>query len=74
MFNIDLHHALGIGRKKKNIWLIPLTKNPIPTENSKTNGQHKNATKNVDYTTIADRLRTAETTLKQTLQTKKLLS
>ena len=33
-------------------------KNPIPTENSKSNGQHKNATKNFDYTTIADRLRT----------------
>ena len=32
--------------------------NPIPTENSKTNEQHKNATKNFDYTTIADRLRT----------------
>ena len=28
----------------------------MPSENSKTNGQHKNATKNFDYTTIADRL------------------
>ena len=27
-------------------------KNPIPTENSKTNWQHKNATKNFDNTTI----------------------
>ena len=36
-----------------------MTKTPIPTENSKSNGQHKNATKNFDYTTIADRLRTA---------------
>ena len=33
-------------------------KNPIPTEKSKTNGQYKNATKNFDYTTIADRRRT----------------
>ena len=33
-------------------------KTPIPTENSKTKGQHTNATKNFDYTTIADRLRT----------------
>ena len=33
-------------------------KTPIPTENSKINGQHKNATKNFDYTTIADRIRT----------------
>ena len=24
-----------------------MTKTPIPTENSKTNGQHKNATKNL---------------------------
>ena len=35
-----------------------MTKNPMTTENSKTNGQHKNATKNFDYTTIADRLET----------------
>ena len=34
-----------------------MTKTPIPTENSKTNGQHKNATKNFDNTTIEDRLR-----------------
>ena len=33
-------------------------KTPIPTENSKTKGQHTNAIKNFDYTTIADRLRT----------------
>ena len=31
-----------------------MTKTPIPTENSKTNGQHKNATK----TSITQRLRT----------------
>ena len=30
----------------------------ISTENSKTNWQHKNATKHLDHTTIADRLRT----------------
>ena len=35
-----------------------MTKTPIATENAKTNGQHKNATKNVDYIKIADRLRT----------------
>ena len=33
-----------------------MTKNHVPTENSKTNGQHKNATQKFDYTTIADRL------------------
>ena len=46
------------GEKKKEIWPSPMTKPPIPTENSKTKGQHTNATKNFDYTTIADRLRT----------------
>ena len=35
-----------------------MVKTHIPTKNSKTNGQHKNSTKNFDYTTIADRLRT----------------
>ena len=30
----------------------------IPTENSNTNGQHKHATNNFDYTTIAYRLQT----------------
>ena len=29
-----------------------MTKPPIPTDNSKTKGQHKNATKTFDYTTI----------------------
>ena len=45
-------------KKKKEIWLSHMTKPPIPTENSKTKGQLTNATKNFDYTTIADRLRT----------------
>ena len=35
-----------------------MNKTPIPTENLKTNKQHKNANENFDYTTIADRLRT----------------
>ena len=35
-----------------------MTKTRISTENSKTNGQHKNATKNFDNTTIANQLRT----------------
>ena len=42
--------------KKKEIWPSPMPKPPIPTENSKTKGQRTNATKNFDYTTIADRL------------------
>ena len=42
--------------KKKEIWLSPMTKVTIQTENSKTKGQHTNATKNFDNTTIADRL------------------
>ena len=36
-------------KKKKEIWLSPMTKAPTPTEKSK-------STKNFDYTTIADRL------------------
>ena len=35
-----------------------MTKAPIPTENSTNNWQHENATKNFDYTTIEDRLKT----------------
>ena len=45
-------------RENEEIWHSPMTKPPIPTENSKTNKQHKNATTNFDYTTIADQLRT----------------
>ena len=45
--------------KKKEIWLSPVTKTPTPTEQSKKQQDNiKNATKNFDYTTIADRLRT----------------
>ena len=45
--------------KKEEIWLSPVTKTPTPTEQSKkATWQHKNATKNFDDTTIADRLRT----------------
>ena len=46
-------------RKKEDICLIPVTKAPTPTEKSKKQRDDiKNATKNFDYTTIADRLRT----------------
>ena len=51
-------YQVCVNEKKKAIWPSPMTKPPIPTENSKTKGQHTNATKNFDYTTIADRLRT----------------
>ena len=44
--------------KKKEIRLSPMTKPLIPTEHSATNWQHKFTTKKLDYTTIADRLRT----------------
>ena len=45
--------------KKEEIWLSPVTKAPTPTEKSKKQCDNiKNATKNFDYTTIADRLRT----------------
>ena len=45
--------------KKGEIWLSLMTKAPIPTEKyKKTTWQHKNATKNFDYTMVTDRLRT----------------
>ena len=48
--------------KKEEIWLSPLTKNPTPTEKSKKHRDNiKNATKNFDNTTIADRLRAVPT-------------
>ena len=44
--------------KKKEIWLSPMTKAPTPTEKSKKQRDNiKNATKDFDYTTIADWLR-----------------
>ena len=54
----DLEWVAGVATssREKEIWLSPMTKTPTPTENSKTKGQHKNATKKIDYTTIVDRL------------------
>ena len=46
-------------REKEEILLSPMTKAPTPSKKSKkATWQHKNATKNFDYTTIADRLGT----------------
>ena len=43
--------------KKEEIWLSPVTKSPYTHRTiQKATWQHKNATKNFDYTTIADRL------------------
>ena len=48
-----------IQRKKEEIWLSPMTEALTPTEKSKKQRDNtKNATKNFDYITIADRLRT----------------
>ena len=52
-----IKRCVSIARKRRNLTQT-YDKNPITTENSETNGQHKNVTKNFDYTTIADRLRT----------------
>ena len=43
-------------QKKDEITLSPMTKAPIPSENKKVKRQHKDANKNFDYTTIADRI------------------
>ena len=46
-------------REKEEIWLSPMTEALTPTEKSKKQRDNtKNATKNFDYKTIADRLRT----------------
>ena len=47
--------------KKEEFWLSPMTKAPTSTEkkSKKQRDNTKNATKNFDYTTIADRIRTA---------------
>ena len=48
-----------VQEKQEEIWLSPTTNTPTPTEESKMQQDNtKNATKNFDYTTIADRLRT----------------
>ena len=45
--------------KKEEIWLSPMTKAPTTTDKSKTQRDNtKHATKNFDYITIGDRLRT----------------
>ena len=49
--------------KQEEIWLRQMTKAPTPSpypdiKIQKATWQHKNATKNFDYTTIADRIRT----------------
>ena len=55
--NFPLKHDLL--REKEEIWPSPMTEAPTPTEKSKKQRDNtKNATKNFDYTTIADRLRT----------------
>ena len=57
--NIEFLYHLYCQEKKKEIWLSPVTKAPTSTEKSKKQRDNiKNATKNFDYTTIADRLRT----------------
>ena len=47
----------GFDVKKEEIWPSLMTKAPTPTEKSK-KWKDKSATKNFDYTTIADQLRT----------------
>ena len=45
--------------KKEEIWLSPMTNAHTPTEKFKKHRDNiKNVTKNFDYTTIADRLKT----------------
>ena len=50
-----VHPTCTNKEKKKEIWPSPMTKPPIPTENSKTKGQH---TQTPPKTSITQRLRT----------------
>ena len=50
--------TLGTQREKEGDLTQSYDKTLLFQQNSKTKGQHTNATKNIDYTTIADRLRT----------------
>ena len=53
-YNVDIWYA-----KKEEIWLSPMTKARAPTEKfQKQRANTNHTTKNFDYTTIADRLRT----------------
>ena len=60
MYNTRQKHAIRSDNKRKRkrsdsvLWQKPLHRKKNP---KKTTWQHKNATKNIDYTTIADRLR-----------------
>ena len=54
MFQKTFSFSVICKEKKKEIRPSPMTKPPMPTENSKTKGQHTNATK----TSITQRLRT----------------
>ena len=48
-----------ISKKKEEIWLSPMTKSHYTQQKiQKAKWQHKNTTKNFDYTTIAHRRRT----------------
>ena len=63
LFSMQAEHLLTMleikrKEKKNEIWLGPMTKGPLPTKNSTTNRQNKNATKSFDNTTTSDRLRT----------------
>ena len=57
--SVDWGNISILQKKKAAIWLSPMTKAPTLTEKyKKATTQHKNATKNVHYTTIANRLGT----------------
>ena len=52
-------YIASLQEKKEELWLSPMTKAPTQTEKSKKQRDNiKNATKNFDYITIAEWLRT----------------
>ena len=56
---VTVDYTFYLFKDRKEIWLSPMTNAHTPTEKSKKHRDNikKNATKNLDYTTIADRLR-----------------
>ena len=57
VFSLTVNMLIYTQREKEGDLAQSYDETPIPTENSKTNGLHKNRHQNIDYTTIMDRIR-----------------
>ena len=57
MSHFGICKCTNVERKRKAIWLSPMTKTPIPTEHSQNQWTTQKRHQKLKYTTIADRLR-----------------